>query len=236
MAIFTATIIEKTENRVKLFSHFLNLKAMKKLFLVAVLAVISMCVSAQGLKGTWFAGGQLSFGSDKENIAGTDGTFERKTTDFTVLPILGTFVSPDVAIGAGVGYMSSKTKDAGVQTGKENTFVIKPLVRKYWNITGGLFFFGQASVPMLFTSGEGAEDVGKYNKTNIGLELAPGFDYVINSWLTIETSFTIFNAGYSSVKPKGGDTDSSFEFNANPFNSIGDREVGKLQIGAKFLF
>ena len=209
---------------------------MKKLFLVAALAVISMCVSAQGLKGTWFAGGQLSFGSSKDNIASTEGSFERKTTDFTVLPILGTFVSPDVAIGAGVGYISSQTKDAGEQTGKANTFVIKPLLRKYWNISGDLFFFGQASVPVMFGSGETAKGEGKFNSTNIGLELAPGFDYVINGWITIETSFTIFNAGYSSVKPEGGDTDSSFGLNFNPFRSMGDRKVGDLQVGVKFLF
>jgi len=209
---------------------------MKKLLLVAVLAVFSVCVSAQGLKGTWFAGGQLSFGSKKDNIAATEGSFERKSTDFTVLPILGTFVSPDVAIGAGLGYISSKTKDGGEQTEKSNTFVIKPLVRKYWNISGGLFFFGQASLPVKFGSGETAKGEGKFNTTDIGLELAPGFDYVINSWMTIETSFTIFNGGYSSRKPKGGDTDSSFGLNFNPFNSIGDRTVGELQVGVKFLF
>ncbi|MFV0331568.1 MAG: hypothetical protein ACK5KL_17400 [Dysgonomonas sp.] len=237
MAIFTATIIEKTENRVKLFSHFLNLKAMKKLFLVAVLAVISMCVSAQGLKGTWFAGGQLSFGSAKnKGIKVGDVTGEQKITNTTVLPIIGTFVSPDVALGIGLGYMGGNSKIEGEQYLKTNNFVVKPLVRKYWNISGGLFFFGQAALPVIIGNSEGAKDSGKTNTTNIGLELSPGFDYVINSWLTIETSFTILNTGYSRSKPKGGDASTSFEFNANPFKSIGDRTVGELQVGVKFLF
>jgi len=211
---------------------------MKKLFLAGVLALATLGLNAQGLKGTWFAGGQLSFGSSKvqgfELAEGTAG--EQKITSTTVLPILGTFISPSVAIGAGIGYMGTTKKFEGEQYSKSNTFVIKPLARKYWNISGGLFFFGQAALPIMFGSSELTKDVGKANSTDVYLELSPGFDYVINKWLTIETSFTVFNAGYSRVKPKGGDASSSFEFNANPFNSVGDRTVGELQVGVKFLF
>lgn len=211
---------------------------MKKLLLVAVLAVFSVCASAQGLKGTWFAGGQLSFGSTKNsNFAIAEGvTGEQKVTSTTVLPIIGAFVSPDVAIGIGLGYMGGNSKFEGEQYLKTNNFVVKPLVRKYWNVSGGLFFFGQAALPVIIGNSEGAKDSGKTNTMNLGLELAPGFDYVINSWITIETSFTILNTGFARSKPKGGDASTSFEFNANPFNSIGDRTVGELQVGVKFLF
>jgi hypothetical protein len=210
---------------------------MKKVLLVAVLAVFSVCVNAQGLKGTWFAGGQLSFGSTKDKgvtIGGVAG--EQKITNTTVLPIIGSFVSPDVAIGVGLGYMGGNAKFEGEQFSKTSNFVVKPLVRKYWNISGGLFFFGQAALPVIVGSAEGTKDSGKTNNLNVGLELAPGFDYVINSWVTIETSFTILNTGFARSKPKGGDASTSFEFNANPFNSIGDRTVGELQVGVKFLF
>ncbi|MFR0677131.1 hypothetical protein [Dysgonomonas mossii] len=210
---------------------------MKKLLLVAVLAVFSVCISAQGLKGTWFAGGQLSFNSSTDKYAVIDKTTgEQKITSTTVLPIIGTFVSPDVAIGIGLGYMGKTNKFEGEQYLKSTNFVAKPLVRKYWNISGGLFFYGQAALPVIIGDSEGVKDSGKTKNLSIGLELAPGFDYVINSWMTIETSFTILNTGYSRSKPKGGDASSSFGFNANPFNSIGDRTVGELQVGVKFLF
>lgn len=213
---------------------------MRKLFLIVTAALLSLGVSAQdGLKGVWFAGGQLAFGSTKQHnptIGEVTLDGELKTTNTTVLPIVGTFVAPSVALGVGVGYMGGQEKLKGEQISKSNAFVFKPLVRKYWNISGGLYFFGQAALPMIFGNAEGAKDSGKVNTTDIGLELAPGFDYVINSWITLETSFTILNTGFSRSKPKGGDADSSFSFNANPFNSIGDRTVGELQVGVKFLF
>ncbi len=206
---------------------------MRKTLLILTMALISVSLSAQeGLKGIWFAGGQLEFSSSKDKSTGK----ELKTNNTTVLPIIGGFISPSVAIGTGIGYMGGKTKADGLQTAKSNSFVLKPLVRKYWNITGGLYFFGQISLPMIFGKIEGEDSDPETTTTNIGLEIAPGFDYVVNSWLTIETSFTILNTGYVRSKPKGGEASSSFGFNANPFNSIDDRTVGNLQVGVKFLF
>ncbi len=212
---------------------------MKKLFLVGALALTGLFATAQeGLQGTWFVGGQLAFGNSKDNATDT------KVNNTTILPIAGTFISPSVAIGAGVGYMSGKTEVAGLDITKNEAFVIKPLARKYWNITGGLFFFGQAAIPMIFGTNKnydyvinpGVKTEHKTNTTDIALQLSPGFDYVINKWLTIETSFSIFSMGYSSSKPDGGKTSDSFDFNFNPFNSINDRMVGDLQVGVKFLF
>lgn len=203
---------------------------MKKLMLIVTLALVSLCVSAQdGLKGTWFVGGQLSYNQTK--------TGDAKVNNTMVLPIVGAFVTPDVAIGAGLGYIGGEgyadEKDGGYKI-KSNSFVFKPLVRKYWNISGGLFFYGQAALPMIF--GKTGPSGAKASTTSVGLELSPGFDYVVNSWMTIETSFRLFNLGYSRVKPKEGDATTGFDINANPFNSIDDREIGKLQIGVKFLF
>lgn len=204
---------------------------MRKYILIAILALLSFGVSAQGLKGTWFVGGEVSFGSSKTHL-----TKEHKVNETMILPIVGGFVSPTVAIGAGLGYMGGKQKEDGVQVGKTNSFVFKPLVRKYWNITGGLFAFGQAAIPLVIGSGEVGANKAKYNATNFALEVSPGLDFVVNGWLTIETSFTIFSMGLNRTKPKGGSADSDFSFSANPFNSIGDRKVGDLQVGVKFLF
>lgn len=211
---------------------------MKKLFFTLTLALLCVGISAQdGLKGVWFGGGQIAFSSKK------DKDTDAKTTSTTVLPIFGTFVSPSVAVGAGIGYIGStgeafNNQDIKVES-KGNTFVFKPLVRKYWNITGGLYFFGQAAMPLQFGNTKTTIDnlgEAKSKTTDIALELSPGFDYVVNSWLTIETSFTILNMGYNKTKPNGAKGSSSFGFNANPFNSIGDRTVGELQVGVKFLF
>ena len=203
---------------------------MKKLLLVAV-ALLGLTVNAQdkkeskGLEGIWWAAGQVSFDSSKTGSAKSDSNM--------ILPIVGTFVSPDVTIGLGIGNISSKTVNgAGATTAELSTFVVKPLVRKYWNVSGGLFFYGQAALPIMM----GKDKITDGKTSSFGLELAPGFDYVVNKWLTVETSFTVFNVGSSTSTPKVGDKTTTFGFNANPMNSVADRQIGNLQVGVKFLF
>jgi hypothetical protein len=202
---------------------------MKKLFLLAGIALMSLNVSAQekenkGLEGVWWAAGQVSFSSSK--------TGDAKTTSNMILPIVGTFISPSVTVGAGVGVISGKTDTGSVITSETSTIVIKPLVRKYWNITGGLFFYGQAALPVTF----GKDKVADSKSSSFALEVSPGFDYIVNKWLTVETSFSIFNVGSKTFTPNTGDKTTTFGFNANPMNSVGDRQLGNLQVGVKFLF
>lgn len=149
-----------------------------------------------------------------------------------ILPIVGTFISPSVTAGIGIGNISSKTEAGSTTTAESNTFVIKPLMRKYWNVSGNLFFYGQAALPILI----GKDKIADSKYTSFGLELSPGFDYVINKWMTVETSFTIFNLSSSTSTPAVGDKTTTFNFNANPMNSVADRSVGNLQVGVKFLF
>jgi hypothetical protein len=203
---------------------------MKKILLVAV-ALLGLTVNAQdkkeskGLEGIWWAAGQVSFDSSKTGSAKSDSNM--------ILPIVGTFISPDVTIGLGIGNIASKTVNgAGVTTAEGSTFVVKPLVRKYWNVSGGLFFYGQAALPVMM----GKDKITDGKTSSFGLELAPGFDYVVNKWLTVETSFTVFNVSSSTSTPKVGDKTTTFGFNANPMNSVSDRKLGNLQVGVKFLF
>jgi hypothetical protein len=201
---------------------------MKKILLVAAVAIMSLTVNAQekskGLQGIWWAAGQVSFGSSETGTA--------KSTNNMILPIVGTFISPSVTVALGIGNINSKTKDGSTTLAESNTFVIKPLARKYWNVSGGLFFFGQAALPVMM----GKDKITDDKTSSVALELAPGFDYVINKWLTVETSFTIFNVGSSTTTPKVGEKTTNFNFNANPMNSVGDRKIGDLQVGVKFLF
>lgn len=202
---------------------------MKKVILMAAITILGLTANAQekdkGLQGTWWVAGQVSFDSSK--------TGDAKTTSNMILPIVGVFITPSVTVGIGAGDISSKTVDAlGVTTSNSSTFVVKPLVRKYWNITGGLFFYGQAAVPVMF----GKEKIADSKTTSVALEVAPGFDYVVNKWMTVETSFTILNVGSSTATPKVGDKTTTFGFNANPMNSVADRSIGNLQLGVKFLF
>ncbi len=198
---------------------------MKKLFLIAGITLMSLSANAQdGLKGTWWAAGQVQFGSEK--------TGDVKSTSSTILPIVGNFITPSVTVGLGVGSLSTKEEAASVTTAETNAIVIKPLVRKYWNIKGGLFFYGQAALPVIM----GKDKITDEKTSSVSLDLAPGFDYVVNKWLTVETSFNILSIGSTTTTPKEGDKTSEFNFNANPMNSVSDRTLGGLQLGVKFLF
>lgn len=196
---------------------------MKKLLLLGAFALVCLFSNAQdGLKGTWFAGGTLTFQSDKDYSTGE----KVKTDSYNVMPLVGTFISPSVAVGGALGYKHTKTGDL-----KTNTFTVMPLARKYWNITGGLYFFGQAALPVGFGNTKNGD--AKTDNFNVNVQLSPGFDLIVNSWLTVEASFLLVDAGYSSKKPKGGDTSSSFKVNGN---TIGAAEFGDLSVGVKFLF
>lgn len=201
---------------------------MKKVLLAAGMIFLSFAAQAQekseGLKGIWWAAGQVSYSSEK--------TGDAKSNSSMVLPIIGKFITPSVTVGLGIGTINAKKDDGTDIISESNTFVIKPLVRKYWNISGGLFFYGQSALPVMF----GKDKVNDSKTTSVALEVSPGFDYVINKWMTVETSFTILNVGMSTLTPDTGDKTTNFGFNANPMNSVGDRTMGSLQVGVKFLF
>lgn len=201
---------------------------MKKLLLVGALALATVFgANAQdGLEGKWFVGGQ--FGYNHSKTKGTD----MKSDTYTILPTIGTFISPDVAIGAQLGYAGGKTNGL-----KGNQVTIAPLARKYWNISGGLFFFGQASLPVSFGDhqrkgwdSEGEEIVEKEKNFGVNVQLRPGFDYIINGKFSVETSFNILTLGYTNSKYRGIKTN-AFGFFANEGSSFGD-----LMIGFKMIF
>ncbi|MFM9987989.1 outer membrane beta-barrel protein [Flavobacterium sp.] len=204
---------------------------MKKILLIAGFALFGFSANAQeestnkGLEGTFWVAGQVSFDSSKTGTSKTDSNM--------ILPIVGYFIAPSTTIGIGVGNISSKDVNTlGVTTAQNSTFVVKPLIRKYWNVTGGLFFYGQVAAPIMI----GKEKIADSKTSSFALEVAPGFDYIINKWMTVETSFTILNVGSSTSTPKVGDKTTNFGFNANPMNSVADRQLGNLQVGVKFLF
>jgi len=197
---------------------------MKKLLLFGALALVCLFSNAQGgLQGTWFAGGNLTLQNDKSYTTSGD---EVKIDTYTVMPLVGTFISPSVAVGGALGY--SHNKADGLKT---NTITVMPLVRKYWNITGGLYFYGQAALPVAFGNTKAGE--AKTDNFGVHVQLAPGFDLIVNSWLTVEASFVLANAGYSSSKPKGGKTASSWGLDGK---TIGTAKFGDMSVGVKFLF
>lgn len=133
----------------------------------------------QGLKGAWWALGQLEFTDSEAN----------DTSTFTILPVVGTFISPTVTVGLGAGYTSTKVGDADAM----DALILMPLVRNYWGISDNFYIFGQADIPLVFFD----------EATGYGINISPGIDYFLSPKVTIEATFGQF--GYNAVKPKDGD-------------------------------
>ncbi|MFB9080904.1 hypothetical protein ACFFLS_22415 [Flavobacterium procerum] len=212
---------------------------MKKI--VTLVSIVLMGLSAnaqessQSLKGTWFATSQFGYQQTK--------TADEKNTTLSVLPIVGTFISPSVAVGAGFGVINIKAESDAGTAAKTNLLVVQPLVRKYWNVAGSLYFFGQAAIPVI--SGKEKESDLKVNQ--FGLSVSGGFDYFITKNFSVEFSYDLANFTSTTIEPKNGEKTTVTNFglahvaNVDPFYNTAlagsnPNLTSPLSFGFKFLF
>ena len=169
---------------------------MKKLLVLAGIALLSFNANAQeqkGLKGAWFATSQFGYQQTK--------TADEKQTNFSVVPIVGKFITPSVAVGAGVGYMNIKNEDVAGTNANTGLLVVEPLVRKYWNVAGNFYFFGQVASPFI----SGKEKESDLKVTQFGVSMSGGFDYFITKNFSVEFSYDLANFTQTTLKPDSGD-------------------------------
>ncbi|RED26734.1 outer membrane protein with beta-barrel domain [Flavobacterium cutihirudinis] len=214
---------------------------MKKILTFVGIALIGLSVkaqdSSQGLKGAWFATSQFGYQQTK--------TGKEKGTNISVLPIVGAFVTPSVAVGAGIGYINIKS-DGYDLTGTDvktiaNTdlIVIQPLVRKYWNVAGSLYFFGQAALPVI--TGKEKENDKKINQ--VGLSVSGGFDYFVTKSFSVEFSYDLANFTSTTIKPENGEKTTVTNFGLAHVANVDSAYLAgsptlttPLSVGFKFIF
>lgn len=169
---------------------------MKKIFTFVTIALIGLTAKAQeanqGLKGAWFATSQFGYQQTKNA--------DLKNTSLSVIPIVGTFVTPSVAVGAGLGYINIKADSNQGTAAKTDLIVIQPFARKYWNVAGSLYFFGQAALPVI--TGKEKESDTKVNQ--FGVSVSGGFDYFVTKNFSVEFSYDLANFTSTSVELKDG--------------------------------
>lgn len=169
---------------------------MKKLFVMAVMAIAAMSASA----ADWYTGGQITFGRTTESISGT------KTTQVTILPELGYNINDRVAIGSSLGINYRK------QGGEEKTvFKVNPYLRynyfKYQRVN--LFVDGGVDVGMGKADGDFAVEYG------IGLR--PGVTFNINDKFSLvaHVGFLGYQSGNNAAKRNGAPENWGFDLNTN---------------------
>jgi opacity protein-like surface antigen len=211
---------------------------MKKIVTLVSLVLIGLTAkaqeSAQGLKGAWFATSQFGYQQTK--------TADAKNTTLSVLPVVGTFVTPSVAVGAGIGYINIKA-DSDAGTSKTDLIVIQPLARKYWNVAGSLYFFGQLALPVI----TGKEKESELKVSQFGLALSGGFDYFVTKNFSVEFSYDLANFTSTTLDPKVGEKTTVTNFglahvaNVEPLynGALGGSNpnlTSPLSVGFKFIF
>lgn len=211
---------------------------MKKIVTFVSIVLIGLTAKAQdaaGLKGAWFATSQFGYQQTKNA--------DQKNTSLSVLPIVGTFVTPSVAVGAGVGFINIKADSNAGTAAKTDLFVIEPLARKYWNVAGSLYFFGQAALPVI----TGKEKESELKVNQFGLSVSGGFDYFVTKNFSVEFSYDLANFTSTTLEPKNGEKTTVTNFglahvaNVDPFYNTAlagsnPNLTSPLSFGFKFIF
>ncbi|WP_264521470.1 porin family protein [Flavobacterium sp. N1994] len=169
---------------------------MKKLLLAAGIVLVTLTAQAQeksqGLKGAWWATAQFGYQQTKSG--------DTKGTNLTVLPLAGYFISPSVTVGAGVGMINIKAENATGTTANTNLIVVEPLIRKYWNVAGNFYFFGQLAAPII----SGKEKEADTKVSQYGLAMSGGMDFFVTKHFSVEFSYDLANFTSTTIDPATG--------------------------------
>ena len=144
---------------------------MKKLFVMAVMAVAALSANAQ----VW-VGGELGFTSSHTNGAGTDKMF-------TIQPEVGYSLNDkfDVALAIGYTYASEKSLKNYIGTFSANEFEIKPYVRYKFVKAGNFFAFVDGAIEYSTCHYKGI----KNNENSFCVAITPGVAYSISPKVTL---------------------------------------------------
>lgn len=136
--------------------------------------------------GDVYVTGAVSISSSKEG--------EAKDNSFEINPMVGFFVSDNIAIGGQIGYRSDKSEVDGTTTSEESTLSIGAFGRYYATPANDFSIFGHLGVNY-FTTDHGDADF----KTNgFDIALRPGINYFLSDNFAIEATFG--RLGFTSQK------------------------------------
>ncbi|KIX22095.1 hypothetical protein SY27_05365 [Flavobacterium sp. 316] len=174
-------------------------------------------------EGDVFVEGNLSFGTNKDENAGT----EIKTNNFRFNPKGGYFIADKLALGVELGVGSSKEETtitgAGSTEETSNSFNAGVFARYYF-LDLGQRFKTYAEAGLGFGSEKWEEDgVETQKDTNFGLGIDLGIQYFVTSNVAINFGLSdvlSFESGKSEF-PGGGETkNNSVNGNFNVFNNF----------------
>jgi outer membrane protein len=208
-----------------------------KIILIVIFVLFPFILNAQVFLGGNFglnmSGGNLDNGNIK--------TDKPSTVSFNISPMVGKFLSENVAVGALIDFSFSQTNNNGAPEviNSSSTIGITPFLRYYAIRIDKFSIFGQGNVGFSYSGSMSKVDGTSTNgpKTStLSLTVMPGLAYDVSSKLSLETNINFLNFGlnYSVVK-SGSDKNRTVNFGvgAGLSNIV---TVGTISIGAIYKF
>lgn len=171
---------------------------MKKFLVSAILAIATLGAWAQS--GTWYAGGQLTFGRTTESASNT------KSTQVTVLPELGYNMTDNFAVGAVLGVSYRKAGDE-----EKTVFKVNPYAR---------YTYAKVEKVDLFIDGGVDFGMGRahgHTAVEYGIGLRPGVALNLNEKLSLvaHVGFLGYQGGNRPAKHNGAPENWGLDLNSN---------------------
>lgn len=181
---------------------------MKKVLFLIFVTTFSSAIYSQSTvegfsKGSLFAGGQVSFSSEKFD--------ENEARGFSFNPRIGYFLSNNLAVGVNVGFATSKEEQGVVIKSDFSSTSFGVFGRYYFTPANKFSVFGNLGANYSTTTNKTLNPDLKIN--GFGVSLSPGINYFISKKIAIETSIGLLS--YSTSKPDidGAESTNSFDFN-----------------------
>ena len=188
----------------------------KTLILISMIAMSTVAVAQ---KGSWWAGGNVGFGSSTSKDANDNKT---TITNWNFGPEVSTFLKDDIQLGLVLGLGGSKEKNDDGDISSSTNLGPTVYVRKYWKFTdnfsgfAGLYLNYLGGSTTLFDTPVQGTDT-KFKQSGFGARIGVGVAYAIAPRFNLVGQYGIL--GWQSVKTtsEGNDisTDSNFGLNVN---------------------
>lgn len=166
-------------------------------------AVNAQETSTEGFaKGSTFITGAVGFGTTSEGNV-TENVF-------TIAPSVGYFVTPNIAIGAKLGYTSLKNEEGSYE---ETTDLLTAGVfgRYYWMPASKFSIFAELGADYRSLTEDDNITSNEYKSNGFAIQLAPGMNYFLNNNFALEAKVGVL--GYSSDKPDYTGAEATDNFN-----------------------
>jgi hypothetical protein len=172
---------------------------MKKLLLITVILFYGITNAQEN--GTWVFGGDLDFGTAKNESFNPVGT-TFKANGFAIAVRTGyVFTKNNLEVGLGLGYDTSKSNNNTNNTEfKNNSYTISPYVRKYFPVNENFSFFLQGEVAFSSRTFEINNRFNENEGNSIFTGIRPGFVYFVTKNIALNS--TIGALGYSNAVSK----------------------------------